>query len=166
MIWLDMDGVVADFDHGYFLHFGVRPTRWPEPETVDWKLVHSIPDFYTSLPLMPHAHDLFRYVDLLGYGTGFLTGVPRSISVCEPQKRDFIKWHFGPDVLVECCPARDKAKHCKPGDVLVDDYTRYRVDWEAAGGIFIHHTSVADTITEIGELVSWGVIGEDCLPRG
>jgi len=165
MIWLDMDGVVADFDEGYFRHFGVRPTRWPEPETVDWKLVHSIPDFYSKLPLMPGAHDLFRYVDELGFGAGFLTGVPRSISSCEPQKRAYIEYHFGPDVLVQGCPAREKWHFGEPGDVLVDDYTRYRVEWEVMGGIFIHHTSAAASIREIGELVSWGIIGEDCLPH-
>ncbi len=164
MIWLDMDGVVADFDEQYFKLFGVRPTRWPDPETVDWKAVHDVPDFYATIPLMPGAHKLFRYVDELGFGTGFLTGVPRSISTCYEQKRKYIAERFG-EVQVVGCPSREKYMHGKPGDVLIDDYLRYRVEWEDMGGIFIHHTSADESIRQLGEFVSCGTIGEDYTPH-
>jgi hypothetical protein len=163
VIWLDMDGVVADFDLGYFNLFGEHPTRWPEAETVKWKLVHSVPDFYRRLPLMAGAHDLFKCAKEID-DTGFLTGVPKSITTCEAQKREYIAENFGADVIVKCCPSRDKWRECRPGDTLVDDYTRYRVDWERADGIFVHHTSAADSIHQLGELASWNVIGRYSQP--
>jgi hypothetical protein len=167
MIWLDMDGVLADFDGHYQACFGDRPTRWPEPDTVDWDKIASVPDFYLKLPLMPGAKELFRYVDDLGYGTGILTGVPKSIDASSNHKTEWAAEpdHF-PDTIVRCCQSRDKWKHGRPGDVLVDDYLKYRVEWERMGGIFVHHTSAADSIIQLGELVSWGVItSEESSPR-
>lgn len=116
-------------------------------------------EFYLKIPALPDAHALFRYVDELGFGTGILTGIPSSIDAADNHKRTWGSREF-PDTTIVCCPARDKWKHCKPGDVLVDDYLKYRVAWEDAGGVFVHHKSAAESIAEIGELVSWGVIGE------
>ena len=74
MIWLDMDGVLADFDGHYQACFGVKPTRWPEPDTVDWKLIAAVPDFYLNLPLMPGAKELHRFVL---YTSGYAPEVAR-----------------------------------------------------------------------------------------
>jgi beta-phosphoglucomutase-like phosphatase (HAD superfamily) len=153
MIWLDMDGVLADFDGHYQACFGVKPTRWPEPDTVDWKLIASVPDFYLNLPLMPGAKELFRFVDELGVGTGILTGVPKEIDESSNHK---IEWaakpeHF-PHVMVRCCRSRNKFKHGKPGHVLVDDYLKYRDAWVDMGGIFVHHTSAESSIQQLREL--------------
>jgi hypothetical protein len=50
MIWVHMDGVAADFDGHYEHHFGYRPTRWPDPDNVDWARVASAPYFYRTMP--------------------------------------------------------------------------------------------------------------------
>jgi hypothetical protein len=157
MIYLDMDGVFADFDSHYEFHFGVRPTRWPAPDNVNWNRVNSVPDFYRTIPLMPGARELFRYVDEVGEGCAFLTGVPASINVSANQKIEWGAAHF-PETEVICCPARDKWKRGQPGDILIDDYLRYRLDWINMGGVFIHHTDVPSTIgklRELGKCVSW-----------
>jgi hypothetical protein len=39
-----------------------------------------------------------------------------------------------------------------PGDVLVDDYLRYRELWENAGGIFIHHVSAKESIRQLAAM--------------
>ena len=147
MIYLDMDGVFADFDSHYEFHFGVRPTR----DNVNWSHVNSVPDFYRTLPLMIGARDLFRYVDEVGEGCAFLTGVPASLSVSANQKIEWGATHF-PETEVICCPARDKWKHGQPGDILIDDYLKYRLEWTSMGGVFIHHTDVLSTIVKLQEL--------------
>jgi uncharacterized protein YfaT (DUF1175 family) len=40
----------------------------------------------------------------------------------------------------------------KPGDILIDDFDKYRHLWIEAGGIFIHHTSAAASIRALREL--------------
>ena len=147
MIWLDMDGVLADFDGHYHKTFGYRPTRFPEPDNVEWKRIQGT-TFYLDLPVMPGAYDLFRFADEAGLGVAILTGVPASIDAACNHKRDWAAQHF-PDVQVVCCQSRDKWKHGKPDDFLIDDYLKYRVDWERMGGVFIHHTSAAKSIREL-----------------
>jgi hypothetical protein len=56
--------------------------------------------------------------------------------------------HF-PGVRMITCMARDKRNHAKEGDVLVDDNDKFRHLWEAAGGIFVHHKSAAQSIEEL-----------------
>ena len=34
----------------------------------------------------------------------------------------------------------------QPGDILIDDWPKYKHLWEEAGGIFILHTSAAQSI--------------------
>lgn len=169
-LWLDQDGVLADFNRHYKYLFNNEPTRWPEPETVDWKLIESKPTFYRDIPVMSDAHSLYEYCVLFCIqhritGPAILTGLPSSIDACSNQKVDWRNAHF-PHAPIQCCAAKDKFRFCQPGDILVDDYLRYRVAWEDAGGVFVHHTSAAQSIAELGELASWGIIGELSSLRG
>jgi hypothetical protein len=40
----------------------------------------------------------------------------------------------------------------RPGDILIDDFDKYRDLWIKAGGIFIHHTSAVASIHALREL--------------
>jgi len=55
-------------------------------------------------------------------------------------------------VEVRCCLAREKCLHASPGDILVDDWDKHRKLWLKAGGIWIAHTSAADTGRQLTEL--------------
>jgi hypothetical protein len=48
-----------------------------------------------------------------------------------------------------CCSSPEKKNYMKPGDILVDDWPRYRDLWENAGGVFILHTSAVDSIERV-----------------
>ena len=60
-----------------------------------------------------------------------LTGLPLG-NWAAPQKVGWAAEHF-PGVPIITCMARDKHKHMKPGDVLVDDRENHRAAYEAAG---------------------------------
>ena len=47
--------------------------------------------------------------------------------------------------------ARDKFRHMKGADVLVDDRADHRDKWEVAGGIFVHHKDARSSIAELAE---------------
>lgn len=150
MIFVDMDGVLADFDLHYYRHFGVRPTRWPDPETVDWSKIAAIPDFFLTIPVMDGALELLHGI----YPRPFeiLTGVSKSIDTTKNQKIEWIHARIEPALKVNCCRSRDKYQYGKPGDVLIDDYLKYKDRWVAMGGIFIHHTSAASSLRRLWEL--------------
>jgi 5'(3')-deoxyribonucleotidase len=149
MIYLDMDGVFADFDGHHEKLFGRRPTRWPNPDTANWGAINRAGDFFRTMPVMADAPELLRFVvDELGERPMFLTGVAPSITDMKRQKQEWAAEHF-PGIPVIGCPARVKCRYCEQGDVLVDDMLKYRVDWERVGGVFIHHTSADNSIREL-----------------
>ena len=145
--YLDMDGVVADWDLAASLFFG-RPQRTADPVTHhknthnEWnRLKDANPRFFRTLPLMQDVDQLVsmarEYRDKLGWELLFLTAVPAHDDM--PWAfYDKVLWaqdHF-PDIPVHFGPhSTDKKHHCSPGDILVDDRPDNCKSWTLAGGI-------------------------------
>jgi hypothetical protein len=147
-IFLDADGVLAHFDALAESHLGMHPRAYEDLYGSDafWDQLTAAPSFFADLPLMPDAMELYEGVKHLG--PSILTGCSPKYPWIRPQKAAWTSRHF-PDAAVTMCRSKDKARFCKPGDVLIDDWTRYRTNWEHAGGIFIHHTSAKSSLLEL-----------------
>jgi 5'(3')-deoxyribonucleotidase len=143
-LYLDCDGVLADFDRGAEAVLGVPPHVYEQRHGRSgfWARLAQAPEFFYRLPLMPGATELFHAVRHLH--PVILTGLPRG-NWAAAQKVRWAERHF-PGTRIITCLAADKRKHCVTGDVLVDDLLKYRHLWEEAGGIFIHHRSVHETL--------------------
>lgn len=146
-IYLDCDGVLADFDKGAEQVLGAHPRAFEKRHGLGefWKRLARAPDFFDSLEPLPDAMELYGAVRHLS--PIILTGLPRG-NWAEPQKRRWAERHF-PDVEVITTSAALKREHCHPGDVLVDDRDKFRHLWEQAGGVFVHHTSAAASIAAL-----------------
>lgn len=145
-LFVDMDGVLADFDAHYEYHLGRRPDR---EDNEHWTKIQQIADFYLHIPPMADLDVLWGAVKK--YHPVILTGVPWSIPDAEENKREWVKKYLG-NVGVICCRSRDKSKYASPGDILIDDWERYRHLWVAAGGVWITHTNAAGSINALKEL--------------
>jgi hypothetical protein len=55
-------------------------------------------------------------------------------------------------VPVITCMSKDKYKHCTPGAILIDDRGATRDSWEGAGGVFVLHESVTNTLQQLRDL--------------
>ena len=147
-IYLDMDGVCADWDRAAEAFLGIAPRL----NTVngnytvtmeEWERLKAQGHFYRNLPLMPGVDELVElargYRDTLGWNLFFLTAVPHKNDVPDAFS-DKVLWaheHF-PDIEVHFGPyAVDKWKHCQPGDILVDDRWSNCEDWKKAGGMAV-----------------------------
>jgi hypothetical protein len=143
-LYLDCDGVLADFDKGATAVLGLPPRAYEKRHGLGrfWQKLAQAPDFYFSLPLMDDAMELFqavRHLDPI-----ILTGLPRGNWAAD-QKVRWAAEHF-PGTRIITTMARDKRDHAKEGDVLVDDQDRHRHRWEEVGGVFIHHRNAKQTI--------------------
>ena len=147
-LFVDCDGVLADFDKGYKETFGVLPDK--TIDNVDWKQVRNKEGFYESLPPMPDMEELWGYI--AGYDPIILTGVPSSIKEAPENKRAWVRKHLGPRVPVITCLSKDKCLVAKPGDILIDDWTKYQQKWLAVGGRWITHTSSIESIIQLNEM--------------
>jgi hypothetical protein len=149
-LFLDCDGVLADFDAGAERILGMKPAAFQarHGNKLFWKQLASAPQFYARLPEMPDAQTLFAAVKHLK--PTILTGLPLG-NWAAPQKVRWAAEHF-PGVPIVTCMARDKHRHMQAGDVLVDDRETHRVAYEAAGMIFIRHISAEDSIRQLAEI--------------
>lgn len=142
--YLDMDGVVADWDLGVAPIIGELRTRYVNghykntPE--EWARIKTHQRLYRDLPVMPLADQLVnlarQYRDQLGWQLLFLTAVPKDDDV--PWAfYDKVLWaqEYFPDIPVHFGPhSTDKHRHCSPGDILVDDRKDNCESWQARGG--------------------------------
>lgn len=75
-IFSDSDGVLFDFELGYFNAFG---HHFHAVEAgVAWKNIYRMPDFYDTLPLMPGAEEYWAMIE--GLDPTVLTGAPRQVT--------------------------------------------------------------------------------------
>ena len=146
-LFLDLDGVLADFDAGARKLFGTSSRAFEEKhgKREFWRRIANASDFYGSLPLMPDAMELFEAVKHLE--PTILTGLPLG-NWAAPQKVRWAAEHF-PGTKIITTMARDKHKHMEPGDVLVDDRLNHRATYEEAGMVFVHHTSAKASVREL-----------------
>jgi hypothetical protein len=149
-LFLDCDGVLADFDRAATALLGMGPRDYQRrfgPGKF-WGRIGSAPDFYGTLPLMPDARELFEQVAHLK--PTILTGCPRG-GWAEAQKARWAERHF-PSTPIITCMARDKRDHGRPGDVLVDDTLTHASRWEEMGGVFVHHRSAEESLARLREM--------------
>ena len=146
-IYLDCDGVLADFDKAAEAVFAMAPDAFEARHGTPafWKALARAEGFFERLELMPDAMQLYEAVE--AKAPIILTGMPHG-RWAEPQKRAWAARHF-PGVPVIATMAALKREHCEPGDVLVDDRDQHRGLWEKAGGLFIHHVSAATSIAAL-----------------
>ena len=149
-LFLDADGVLADFDRGACELLGAKPKAFiaKHGRGIFWKRLARARNFYGDLPEMPDARLLFDAVKHLK--PTILTGL-RMGNWAARQKIDWAAEHF-PGVPIITCMARDKHKHMHPGDVLVDDREKHRAAYEEAGVLFIHHKNAADSLRQLAKI--------------
>jgi len=149
-LFLDCDGVLADFDAGVKAILGMTPRQFEERHGRRdfWRRLAKSRDFYARLPLMPDATLLFDAVAHLD--PVILTGLPLG-RWAAPQKVHWAAEHF-PGTRIITCMARDKFRHMTGRDVLVDDRDHHRDKWEAAGGTFIHHRHARDSLEQLAAI--------------
>ena len=151
-----MDGVVADWRAGAAEIIG-HNTLSPEQRYTqsDWNKLRNSPRLFSMLPKMHNADrlvDLARqYRDQLGWQLLFLTAIPHNNDM--PWTFwDKFKWaeiHF-PDVPVHFGPySEDKQRHCRPGDILVDDRSDNCQQWTQAGGLAFKVEQRDDAVDQV-----------------
>lgn len=146
-LFLDCDGVLADFDTYATAYFGMNPRQYEAQVGSErfWHELEAKGNFYRDLPLMHDAKMLVAWVKHLN--PIILTGAPRG-NWAQAQKIAWGAQHF-PDLQMIVCRSADKREHAKPGDILIDDWHQHRHRWIEHGGIFISHTCAETSLAAL-----------------
>jgi hypothetical protein len=138
-IFLDQDGVSADFDKGVYLATG----KWPKEFATDdemWDTLNAIPDFFANLPMIEGFAEFYEWIRPLG--PFILTACPNSnyVSVAMQKKHWRTKNIPGRPMVLPVVGGKNKGLFMhNVGDILVDDYGRNIRAWEEFGGVGIKH---------------------------
>lgn len=156
-LYMDMDGVVADFDEYAYRTLGIPPAEGIYPEHI-WQKLASNPRIYRDL-IKTNYSDLLvakcqEFSIKHSYNLLFLTAVPKGNDV-HYAFYDKVNWanQYFPGIPVHFGPySKDKHLHCKPKDILIDDRKSNILEWLSAGGIAIHHRNINETIEKLSNL--------------
>ena len=160
-IYIDMDGVLADFERGVREMCGMEPPaqdrKHPELDDLMWEKIRDTERFYDRLELMPGAKEMFDTVyGAYGDRCEILTGIPKAKRGILTAGEDKISWMrrlLNKDVAVNICLRAEKILKCTgPETVLIDDLKKNIDEWREAGGTGILHVSAEQTLKELREL--------------
>lgn len=151
-IFLDMDGVISDFD----THLDTHNKR-DENGRTKWNELDY--DWFSTMPVFEGARDFYYNLKDLA-PVKFLTA-PTLNPDCYSAKAAWISQKFieknGKYALknLMITNSKDKCYIAAPKRILVDDRIKNIEEWEEAGGIGIHHTGdFAETLKKVKDVMS------------
>lgn len=147
-IFLDMDGVLSDFEGCFRKHTGYD---FLESDPNKWRTVGSIKGFWEFMPWMPDGKELWNAVKFLKQLTPTILTAPTFNTECKSGKLAWCKRELGAKVPVII--EKIKEKYASPDGILIDDRTKNIDAWKAAGGIGILHTSAAQSLSELNGIL-------------
>jgi hypothetical protein len=156
-IFVDLDGVLADFDRLTFELTGKTREELTDKEV--WDCVNSVPDFFFSLPLTPDAYDLVNGIVVgLGQDINILTATGNDFVGVGTQKLRWLDKMFRGLGLRESARLTNKgiykAAYARPNHILIDDTQKVIDAWVAAGGIGILHTGAHKTLLNLHRVLT------------
>jgi hypothetical protein len=157
IVYVDMDGVLANFTKAYVEFTGVPESKWITITRNDWqRLQQDWSTFWSDLEPMPFALELWRVVQ--PYHPCILTATPPSWPSASVGKRIWCrrvlpKFGYSPAQQFHAVQRKDKQKFARQADgtpnVLIDDHRPNIDEWTAAGGhgvIYIPSSAMVQSI--------------------
>ena len=158
-VYVDMDGVVADFDQRFLDLSGMMPREFEAKygKNAFWDFIDEGDNklkFWVGIPQMSDAQQLIDFVSkydyemltapslkkqsLMGKGLWMINQTKKGLFPSKPK--------------VNYKSAKNKKDFAAPNNILIDDKPSTIDSWNAAGGIGILHTSAANTISQLKKL--------------
>jgi hypothetical protein len=155
-IYLDMDGVLCNFEKRYKDMFGTIPAdaRTFKEFSPNWQKFILNGQFET-LEWFPGGKELLKFVEQTGLKVEMLTssgGEKYHIEVTTQK----LKWLYknGIDHLANVVAGRKhKAAFATPNSILIDDTPDVIESFTAAGGVGILHKDVKETVEKLKQLL-------------
>jgi len=148
-IYLDMDGVIADFVKRYKELYNMEPKEAEKNKKFD----HFFDEFiasnqFATLDLMPGAMEGIEFLRKCSVPTQILssTANEKRYDAISKQKMIWLQTHgitFTPNFVPG---KRHKYKYAAPDKIIIDDTESVIDDWRSAGGIGILHKDWVSTM--------------------
>lgn len=154
-VYVDMDGVIADFDHGFIEIAGMSPESVDDNELWSRISARGKSRFFSELPWMPGGQELWQFVTQNFLQVKILTALGKSDAQDKQTstgKRQWLQKNI-PDLQdsdIIMVPNKHKKRHySKPGDIIIDDTESTIHEWNKKGGIGILHRTASETLSKL-----------------
>jgi len=160
-IFVDMDGVLTNFEGRFEQFAGVTPDEYISQKSIQfgkdkayeqfWDLVDEQVGvrFWAGMPWMPEGEELYKYIKK--YKPTILTSPSRNEN-SKIGKGVWVKRNMSDTPLKFGYQAQGKARFAGPNKILIDDRTDNISAWKAAGGIGILFKSTEQVKNELSKL--------------
>ena len=165
-IYLDMDGVLADFEKDYLEYNGItiEEARDQRPRKEFYKYWNNFisAERFASLPKYEGCDELLSFVRELDVNLEILSssGGPGRHGDVVRQKHSWLEKHNIPYKRNIVPGARYKKDYASEETLLIDDTERNITSFLGAGGHAILHVSAEDTISKLERMISEGKISK------
>ena len=162
-LFLDMDGVLCNFDKAYrSLHTHAADGKRFRAAVMDFHI-------FEDLEFMPDAQELLNYVSKLeGINIEILTSLGTfDVHQGNQAKYQKMKWLSSKNIPYKANFVRskeEKAQYATETSILVDDSIGCITPFNAKGGHGILHTKSSDSIQQIHDVIR-GIKGLNALRR-
>lgn len=150
-VYLDLDGVMADFDAHFPATFGLDHRSMADDDM--WLTINGHASYFRDMPPCGGAIEFFRSIEHLD--PIILTACPKSnYAHVAGQKREWVREHLSATAtILPVMGGRHKPLFMHAaGDILIDDFEKNTLAWEAAGGTAILHRDFSTTAAAIRSL--------------
>lgn len=147
-IFLDIDGVIGDFEKHMHAHGKAKADGSPKWEELDMEWWKSMPAFEGARTFYEELRAIapVRFLTAPIPKTDSFGGKAEWVQSFLPERGRFALL----DLII--CRAVDKPLLARPHHILIDDRIKNITEWEEAGGIGIHHTGdYAETLKKLKE---------------
>ena len=155
-IFVDLDGVLVDFDKGFEeISGGIPRDQYIRNYTLAgfWKLINGHGEqWWENLQWLSDGRKLWNSVISFDPLPTILTSgsVRNAKQVPANGKHRWVDRHLGkhiPRIIAES--STSKQHHAKPNHILIDDLYSNTLEWRTKGGISIRHKNADESINEL-----------------
>jgi 5'(3')-deoxyribonucleotidase len=151
-IYCDLDEVLVDFMRGADAAVGGNFIKMDADER--WNRINQTKGFWANLGWKPNAKKLHDFI--IRYNPHVLSAHTGRDPTSKVGKMKWLKKNTGfKRANIHLVMRSQKQSYATTDDkpnVLIDDYIKNIREWEAKGGIGVHHTDVGKTISELKRL--------------
>jgi phosphopantetheine adenylyltransferase len=153
-IYLDLDGVIADFDKRFKELAGMGPREYEDSFGTEkfWDFIdnkHGV-KFWTGIEWMPEGKKLYNFIKQFDHK---LLSAPSRNDASKTGKRIWAKKNT-PGTQLILAAAVNKQNYADKSNILIDDREKNIQQWKDAGGIGILFKSTDQVIDELKKIMN------------